>query len=398
LTIWSDGYDEPPPLLSRLYETFVRDFFSRLGFPPESVKIHGFRRLSGSVASTFIVDMGGLKLVLKHDPETVPTEVSALKALSGRFPQYFPKLLHSDKKQGMLLLPYYPYPTLHDVLTDPHIPNSVKLKCFRRVYEVLNLVIYESSKIDGIPDPAAIHLKRINDRVQEWANREGMPELLKKRLKINGAEIEKNFLELTNQLMEHLSRFICRYKVITLGDEHPKNVLVGLSPPGSRIIFFDLPNVNLDGEDPAKGWGKVIHWLIVYGYKLYPLNSCGLMGEELDERVKEELKLEIHDDEDKIELNYELLPMPLASELNEVFRDIVRDFAQRVNDREWQLRLLLGWARADLGGVVHQKSRYLSLVLFAEGTKRLWELCRLLNQTEENEGRLCPLAQRRPQP
>lgn len=369
-------YDRIDAGLRKIYDDFVTKYLRNRGFPPESVKIYGFKRLSGSVANTFLVDLHGLKLVLKHDPATVPREIKALKALNKKFPDFFPKLLHYDRKQGIMLMPYYPYPTLHEIVTDPRLPDSVKLRCFKRAYQVLHCVIYEGTLSEGIPDPRSVHIRRI-ERAYSWANRESMKGLVKKQIRVDGVSLG-TFLDLMDNLARHQDLLICLYKTIILGDEHLKNILVSLSPPGSRIIFFDLPNVNLDGEEPAKGWGKVIQWIMV-GYRLYELNSSSLEGEELDKKVKEALNLSMEEQKEIVKISYELPPMPLADKLKKAFEDIVKDFAKRHSDQRWKLRLLLGEARANFGAVIHQRSPYLSIVLFAEGMKRLKELSKLLD-------------------
>lgn len=369
-------YDRIDAGLRKIYEDFVIKYFKKSGFPPESIIILGFKRLSGSVANTLLVDLHGLSLVLKHDPATVPREIKALKALNKKFPDYFPKLLHYDQKQGILLMPFYPYLTLHEMIMDPEIPDSVKIRCFKRAYEVLHFVIYESTLREGISDPIDVHIRRI-ERAYRWADRKGMRELVKKEIKVDGQSLG-TFLEHMDNLMRRLDQLICYYRTIILGDEHLKNILVSLSPPGSRIIFFDLPNVNLDGEEPAKGWAKILQWIMV-GHKIYELNSSSLEGEELDKKVKETLNLSIEPREETVEISYELYPMPLANKLKEVFEGIVNGFAKRHDDQRWKLRLLLGEARANFGAVIHQRSKYLSIILFVEGMKNLKELSKLLD-------------------
>jgi hypothetical protein len=247
-------------------------------------------------------------------------------------------------------------------------------------------VIYEGTLSEGRTDPWGAHLKRIYERVEDWANQKGEQKLIRKRIRVNG--VEGNFLELMEILARHQDHLICRYKTVILGDEHLKNVMVSLSPPGSCVIFFDLPNVVLNGDDPGKGWGKGIHWYKVYGNIIQELNSCSLKGEELDKRVKEALKLVIKEDAETIEISYELTPMPLAEKLQKVFETIVNDFATRHNDLQWRLRAIAGWARADFGAMIHQRSKYLSIVLFAEGMKRLIELCKLVKEKTRREDEL----------
>lgn len=129
-------FDKIDPSLRKIFVNFVIEYFVKIGFAAESIKIVGFKRLGGSVANTFIVDLHGVRFALKHDPDTVPAEIKNLKFLGKRFPEFFHKLLHYDLKQGIMLMPYYPYPTLHEIIMDPKIPDSVKLKCFKRAYEV----------------------------------------------------------------------------------------------------------------------------------------------------------------------------------------------------------------------------------------------------------------------
>lgn len=377
--------------LKKVYKSSVLKFFEKLGFPPESIIINGFIPLVGLVANTFVVDLGGLKLVIKHDPATVPLEIKCLKVLGKKFPDFFPKLVDYDERLGVMLMPYYPMKTLHEIVMDPQLPKSVKLRCFERAVSVLINVIYEGTLREGVTDPHSVHLERIA-RVYKWANENNAEGLLKKQIYVNGAHIG-SFCELMEGLTQHEGDLISNYKTFVLGDEHLANILCSLTPPASRIIFIDLPNAA--EEDPAKGWGKIVHWIQVFGAlfdKLFAecrndLISSDLRRKSLDELVKKTTHFRLKETNQSVKMFYKLPIMPLADEMMRVLEENIKQFAERRNDQRWSIRYFLGWARADLGGLVHQRSYTLSLILLAEGMQRLKRVYNLLlsrSQTDRN--------------
>ena len=323
-------------------------------------------------------------LFIKYDPRTVPTEAENLKFMNALFPKYFPKLVYHDNKSGIMIMTYYRDTiSLHELIEDGRYPENVVTKVARNAYRKLFSVIYEGTMKEGVADPWEAHMERIYERIGKMERKD--PEFAEfttspiRVLKNSKSVVVRPLHELLTELAVHLQKIACPIKVIVLGDEHPKNILVTTSPPYT-VIFIDIPNLDKGGGDWTKGIGKVPQWLGGYGTSIEPLKRGGTIDLHL---LKHELNFKVNKENPDgiIEIQYDLKTSPLAGKVLGALLEEAEEFAKRHEDSFGLIRLKLGTARAWLGGVTYHRQE-VALIMLCEGLLLLQELVEELGKIQ----------------
>jgi len=332
-------------------------------------------KLGGVATAPLAIKVDDIKFVVKIHPEIVPLEIRALKTVNRLVPVLAPKILYSDVQKGILVMPYYPWPTLHEIIWQD-FPMNVKQQTFRMCYSGLINVLYEATLQPGNTDPYDAYVRRIVGRLADWENsREVLrfgdvviepKELMENNLHVNNHKLGRA-RNLVAQLGIFAQAFSCRYKVGIHGDPILPNFLCQPYPPYIYKII-DWPNFRMN--DPSIDLGKILHWNHVYG-RLYQWWNEGRQ----EDYIKSELKLEVEKTANGLEVHYDIPNLRMVDQLDNMLMNLFKDFGARHNDRNWQARMKLGKVRADLGSVgIWQPSTTYKLVLFIEGMLTLENL------------------------
>lgn len=360
----------------------IKKTIEKLGL--HSYKLGAVEKLGGVATAPIAVRIDDVRLVVKIHPEIVPLEIAALKTVSEIVPVLAPTVLYADAQKGILVMPFYPWPTLHEIILQD-FPVSVKKQTFRLCYSGLINVLYEATIQLGHTDPYEAYMKRIVGRLTTWENSGEVlafgdviiepKELLGKTICINSCELERA-RNLIAQIGVYAQSFACNYKVGIHGDPILPNFLCQSYPPYSYKLI-DWPNYAKN--DPGIDLGKIIHWNRMYRF-FYQWWKEG----KHEEYTKSELKLEVEKTSTRIEVYYDLPTTDLASELDIILSRLFSDFGSRHHDENWALRMKLGKVRADLGSVgIWQPYQTYKLVLFTEG---MLTLHRLMNGSKGKGG------------
>lgn len=360
----------------------IKKTIEKLGL--RSYKRGAIEKLGGVATAPLVVKVDDVKFVVKIHPEIVPLEIRALKCISQIVPVLAPKVLYADVQKGILVMPFYPWPTLHEIIWQD-FPRSVKEQTFGLCYSGLINVLYEATMQLGHTDPYEAYMNRIVSRLATWENSGELltfgdvviepKELLEKNICINGFDLVRA-RNLIAQLGVYARRFTCTYKVGTHGDPILPNFLCEFYPP-YRYKLIDWPNYTKN--DPGIDLGKILHWNHVYG-RLYQWWKEG----KQEDYIRSELKLEVKKTSNRIEVYYDFPSSDLVSELDTMLTRLFKDFGTRHNDKNWPSRMKLGKVRADLGSVgIWQPYPTYKLVLFIEG---ILTLHRLMSESKVKGG------------
>jgi hypothetical protein len=357
----------------------IQETAKNLFGPAYSFRIENVELVGGIASKPKRVTLS-IDLLVKKG-RVVKTEAKVLEELYARFQDFFPKPLKCDTYEGILITPYYKnMVNLHDLIMGNY-DNEIKKAAFYRSYSILINLINEGTLKTGPTNPYSIYIERIKERINSWIennNRIGpitSRELVDNKIIINGIEIQFNFFQLLEKIEKNIEQFSIFYKCITPGDAHPANILVDLNPPYNPL-FIDLPNCDLEGEDPIKDFGKVIHWLDVYAYLYEALKNVKSESEGF-----KIFKIKIKKSSNVININYEIpvSQYSIMGELKRNFFDLVKQFMERHKDKNWKSRLYLSIARADLGAVPLQPFHSYEIILFCQGMMNLLKVCRRLH-------------------
>jgi hypothetical protein len=209
------------------------------------------------------------------------------------------------------------------------------------------------------------HFKRIDERLNEKINRD--PSFAKykfKSLVINGTEVPGAY-GLLKKMQGYRDQLESRKSTTVPNDAQPDNILV---KPPDEIRLIDLLNLDPEG-DYSVDVGKNRHWL--RGYIV-----IRQIRDDSSTDPKSYFKYSERSDENgRIVIDYDLTSRipTVASKIYDVFLEQLGDFAKRIDDDWWYERMLLGSARAWIGGITYHQNRELAVIMLCEGLLELAE-------------------------
>lgn len=262
------------------------------------------------------------------------------------------------EENGLFVMEFFNGRTFHQILLDQSVPEDLKIDVANLVYTIL-FRIFESNIKDMTVSVHKTYFKRIYDRLEEKRRRD--PEFTKylfKPLVINGVEVANVYVLLKK--LESFAEFLETKKAtVEPYDCHPDNILVKLP---DEIRFIDLVNLEREG-DSSVSIGKNRHWLLGY-IALRDIRDNQSINMKSYFNFQEYINRN-----GKLVINYDLrnrIPS-IAIKVYGVFLKKVRDYSRHVHDDWWRERMLLGSARAWIGGITYHQNHELSIIMFCEG-------------------------------
>lgn len=276
------------------------------------------------------------------------------------------------EEDGLFVAEFFEGERFHSVILNESLSEELKLDVAKEVYKAL-FRLYEANMKDITVSVHRAYFKRIEGRLNDKINGDSaFSKYIFKSLVINGVEIPSAY-ELINKAKKYRDQLEARKATIVLGDCQPDNVLIKLAN-GFEFRFVDLLNLDPEG-DSGVDIGKNRHWL--KGYII-----IRDIRDDSSVDPKSYFKYDEGSDKDgRIVINYDLKSRvpPIAARIYTIFREQLEEFSKRIGDDWWYERMLLGSARAWIGGIPYHQNHELAVIILCEG---LLELDKCVRQLE----------------
>jgi hypothetical protein len=303
--------------------------------------------------------------------EDINRERENTRLMKNKDPEHFvTPITIPPEEDGLFVAEFFEGERFHSVILNEGLSEELKLDVAEEVYKAL-FRLYEANMKDITVSVHRAHFKRIEGRLNDKINGNSAFSKYKfKSLIINGFDIPSAYV-LINKAKKYRDQLEARKATTVLGDSQPDNVLIKLA---EEFRFVDLLNLDPEG-DYSVDIGKNRHWLKGYIIirQIRDESSVDPISYfKYDENV---------DKDGRVVINYDLnsrVP-PIASKIYAVFREQLEEFSKRIGDDWWYERMLLGSARAWIGGIPYHQSHELAVIMLCEG---LLELHKCVGQLE----------------
>jgi len=297
--------------------------------------------------------------------EDINRERENTELMKNKDPEHFvTPITIPPEEDGLFVAEFFEGNRFHSIILDESLSEELKLDVAKEVYRSL-LRIYEANMKNITVSVYKAHFKRIDERLNEKINRD--PSFAKykfKSLVINGTEVPSAY-GLLKKMQGYRDQLESHKSTTVPNDAQPDNILVKL-PDEIRLI--DLLNLDPEG-DYSVDVGKNRHWL--RGYIV-----IRQIRDDSSTDPKSYFKYSERSDENgRIVIDYDLTSRipTVASKIYDVFLEQLGDFAKRIDDDWWYERMLLGSARAWIGGITYHQNRELAVIMLCEGLLELAE-------------------------
>jgi hypothetical protein len=356
-------------------EKIIRKKLQNLGIPPDCIGKAKFEFTLEMGASPFCIQgkvTVPIVFFIKYGSpaEDINRERENTELMKSKDPEHFvTPITIPPEEDGLFVAEFFEGDRFHSIILNGNLSEELKLDVAREVYTAL-FRMYETNMKDITVPVYKAHFKRIEQRLEEKINRD--PSFSKYKfqtLVVNGVKVPSAYT-LLKKAQKFRDQLESRKATTVPCDAQPDNILVKL--PNS-IRFIDLLNLDPEGDDSVD-IGKNRHWLKGY-----------IVMRQIRDNITIDPKSFVNYSEStekdgSIVINYDLkgrVP-DIAQKIYALFLEKLEEFSKRIGDNWWYERMLLGSARAWIGGIPYHQNHELAVIMLCEGLLELDECVRQL--------------------
>jgi hypothetical protein len=356
-------------------EKIIRKKLENLSIPPDCIGKAKFEFTLEMGASPFCIQgkvTVPIVFFIKYGSpaEDINRERENTELMKRKDPEHFvTPITIPPEEDGLFVAEFFEGDRFHSIILNGNLSEELKLDVAREVYTAL-FRMYETNMKDITVPVYKAHFKRIEQRLEEKINRD--PSFSKYKfqtLVVNGVKVPSAYT-LLKKVQKFRDQLESRKATTVPCDAQPDNILVKL--PNS-IRFIDLLNLDPEGDDSVD-IGKNRHWLKGY-----------IVMRQIRDNITIDPKSFVNYNEStekdgSIVINYDLkgrVP-DIAQKIYVLFLEKLEEFSKRIGDNWWYERMLLGSARAWIGGIPYHQNHELAVIMLCEGLLELDECVRQL--------------------